>query len=102
MAIRKRGKGWQIDYFDPNKKRIRITFKTKKEAVAELGKRQSLMAEKRYLDVKKDYTTTLGQLIKKYKDNFKHQKYFRTTKKNYMENFLEYFGKKTLLANINY
>jgi len=102
MAIRKRGKGWQIDYFDPNKKRIRITFKTKKEATAELGKRQSLMAEKRYLDIKKDYTTTLGQLIEKYKENFKHQKYFKITKKYFMKNYMEYFGEKTLLANINY
>jgi integrase len=102
MAIRKRGKGWQIDYFDPNKKRIRVTFKTKKEATAELGKRQSLMVEKRYLDVKKDYTTTLGQLIEKYKENFKHQKYFKTTKKYHMENFLKYFGEKTILVNINY
>ncbi len=102
MALRKRGKGWQIDYFDPNKKRIRITFKTKKEAVAELGKRQSLMVEKRYLDVKKDYTTTLEQLIEKYKENFKHQKYFKSTKKYFLNNFLEYFGEKTILANISY
>ena len=107
MAIRKRinkdGKAsWQIDYFDPNKKRIRLSFKKKKDAVAELGKRQSLMTERRYLDIKKEYTTTFEQLIEKYKENFKHQKYFRTTKKYYMENFLEYFGKKTLLANISY
>ena len=58
MAIRKRfskkGVSWQIDYFDPHGKRIRLSFKKKKDAVAELGKRQSLMAEKRYLDIKKD------------------------------------------------
>ena len=102
MAIRKRGKGWQIDYFDPHGKRIRLSFKKKKDAISELGKRVSLIAEGRYLDIKKDYTTTLGQLIEKYKENFKQQKYFRTAKKYYMQKFLEYFGKKTLLANINY
>jgi Uri superfamily endonuclease len=32
---------WQIDYLDPNKKRIRVTFKTRKEANDELAKRVS-------------------------------------------------------------
>jgi hypothetical protein len=65
--IRKRGKGWQIDYFDPNGKRVRKSFKRKKDAEAELGKRVSLIAEGRYLDVKKDYTTTLSEVLKKTK-----------------------------------
>lgn len=102
MAIRKRGKGWQIDYFDPNKKRIRITFKTKKEAVAELGKRQSLMAEKRYLDVKKEYKTTLKELLAKYKENFQDQASYKTVKRFFVDSIKEYFGKETLLSNINY
>lgn len=38
-TIRKRGKGYQIDYFDPAGKRVRKSFKKKKEAEAELGKR---------------------------------------------------------------
>ena len=59
MAIRKRGNSWQIDYIDPNGKRVRKAFKKKKDAVAEHGKRVSLIAENRYLDVKKDYKTTL-------------------------------------------
>ena len=80
-TVRKRGKGWQIDYFDPDKKRVRVTFKKKKNAQAELGKRVSLIAEGRYIDKKKNYTATLGQLIEKYKENFKHQKYCRTAKK---------------------
>ncbi len=61
--IRKRGKGYQIDYFDPTGKRVRQSFKKKKDAEAELGKRVSLIAEKRYLDVKKDCTTTFGELL---------------------------------------
>jgi len=36
-TIRKRGKTYQIDYFDPNGKRIRKLFKKKKDAEAELG-----------------------------------------------------------------
>lgn len=59
MAIRKTGKTFQIDYYDPAGKRIRKSFKKKKDAVAELGKRESLMVEGRYLDVKKEYTATL-------------------------------------------
>jgi len=102
MAIRKRGKGWQIDYFDPNGKRIRMSFKKKKDAVAELGKRQSLMAEKRYLDVKKEYKTTLKELTDKYKENFQDQPGYKGGKRFSIRNFKEYFGEETLLANINY
>jgi len=47
-TIRKRGKGYQIDYFDPDGKRIRKSFKKKKDAEAELGKRVSLIAEERF------------------------------------------------------
>jgi hypothetical protein len=51
MAIRKRGDAWQIDCFDPTGKRLRKSFAKKKDAVAELGKRVSLIAEKCYMDV---------------------------------------------------
>jgi len=47
MAIRKVGKYFQIDYYDPNGKRIRKNFKKKKDAVAEEAKRKALMAEGR-------------------------------------------------------
>ena len=60
--IRKRGKSYQIDYFDPNGKRVRQSFKKKKDAEAELGKRVSLIAENRYLDVKKDYKSYCQEL----------------------------------------
>jgi hypothetical protein len=76
MAIRKRGNSYQIDYIDPNGKRVRKSFSKKKEAEAELGKRVSLIAENRYLDVKKDYKTTLKELLEKYEENFKHQASF--------------------------
>jgi len=100
--IRKRGNAYQIDCYDPNGKRIRKTFKKKKEAEAELGKRVSLIAEGRYLDVKKDYKTTLKELLEKYRDNYKHQAGFKTWKKYCLDNFKEHFGEDTLLANIRY
>ena len=63
--VRKRGKGYQIDYFDPTGKRVRKSFNKKKDAKAEFGKHVSLIAKDRYLDVKKEYNTNLKELIDK-------------------------------------
>ena len=100
--IRKRGSTYQIDYYDPTGKRIRQTFKKRKDAEAELGKRVSLIAENRYLDVKKDYRTTLSDLLTKYQENYQDQRSFSRSKSRWLENFREYFGAETLLANIRY
>ncbi|MFC1868057.1 tyrosine-type recombinase/integrase [Thermodesulfobacteriota bacterium] len=100
--IRKRGNSYQIDYFDPTGKRIRMAFDKKKVAEAELGKRVSLIAENRYLDVKKDYKTRFKELLMKYEENFKYQPSFGNWKKFCIENFKDYFGKETLLSNIRY
>ena len=100
--IRKRGNSYQIDYFDPNGKRVRKSFGKKKDAEAELGKRVSLIAENRYLDVKKDYTTTLKELLEKYEENFKNQTSFANLKKYCIENIKKRFGEETLLSNIRY
>jgi len=100
--VRKRGKNWQIDYFDPHGKRVRKTFKKRKDAEAELGKRVSLIAEGRYLDVKKECKTTLGQILEKYTENFQHQACYFTGKRFSIENFRKNFGEDTLLANIRY
>lgn len=100
--VGKKGVSWQIDYFDPNGRRIRQMFKKKKDATAELGKRVSLLAEKRYLDIKKDFKTTLKELLDKYEENFKHQASFQRNKIGYVKNFKEYFGENTLLANIRF
>ena len=101
-TVRKRGRGYQIDYFDPYGKRIRKSFKKKKDAEAELGKRVSLIAEGRYLYVKKDYTTTLKEVLAKYEENFKNQSSYKTAKRFFVEDIREYFGENTLLANIRY
>ena len=101
--INKSGKAsWQIDYIDPAHKRIRQTFKKKKDADAELGKRVSLIAEKRYLDVKREYKTTFKELVDKYEENFKTQASFQTAKQFFIEKFNRYFGEETLLSNIRY
>ena len=100
--IRKRGDSYQIDYFDPNGKRVRKSFRKRKDAEAELGKRVSLIAEKRYLDVKKDYKTTLKELLDKYKENYQDQSSFKTGKSYCLANFKEYFGEDTRLVNIRY
>ena len=106
MAIRKRegktGVSWQIDYLDPDGKRVRKSFKKKKDADAELGKRVSLMAEGRYLDVKKDYATTLGEALDKYAANHKHQATFEGLKSYCIENFRQYFKAETKMADIKY
>ena len=100
--IRKRGNSYQIDYFDPNGKRVRKSFDKKRDAEAELGKRVSLIAEGRYLDVKKDYKTTLKELLDKYKENYKNQRSFQSGKDYCLRNFGEHFGEDTRLDNIRY
>ena len=80
MAIRKRGSTWVIDYYSPAGERIRKTFKLKKDAEAEHGKRKSLIAEGRYLDVKMETKTTLADLCKEYVKANRNQKSFINAK----------------------
>jgi integrase len=111
MAVRKRGNSWQIDVLVPTgqrdeegreiKERYRKTFKKKKDAEAEHDKIKTLVREKRFLDVKKDYRTRLNELIEKYEENFKHQAGFEA-KSYYLKSIREYFGGDTLLSNIRY
>lgn len=100
--VRKRGNSYQIDYFNPQGKRVRKSFAKKKEAEAELGKRVSLIAEGRYLDVKKDCKTTFGELLEKYSENYSDQASYVTGKRFYIKALSEHFGTETLLSNIRY
>jgi integrase len=100
--MRKRGETWQIDYIDPAGKRVRQAFKKKKEAEAELAKRVALIAENRYLDVKKDCKTIFKELLDRYEENFSHQRSFDSFKKRCLTNFREHFGEQTLISNIRY
>jgi len=80
---------------------VRQSFKTRKEATAELGKRVSLIAEGRYLDVKPECKTTLADLCDRYMQNFGGQRSFQN-KGRYLDNFKEHFGPGTLLDNIRF
>jgi integrase len=101
--IRKRGNTYQIDYFDPTGKRVRQSFKKRKEAEEELAKRVSLIAEnpKRYLEIAKATTTTFDELLEKYRENFKHQRSFYRSKR-FMLTDLEEAFKGRLLSSISY
>jgi integrase len=99
--IRKRGSTWQIDYFDPKGKRVRRSFKKRKDAEAELGKRVSLIAEGRYLDVKVESKTTFDELADKYTEHFKHQRCYLPMKKSILEMLRERFQGR-MLSTITY
>ena len=100
--VGKRKTTWQIDYIDPNGKRIRVMFKKRKEAEAELAKRISMIAEGRYLDEKREYTTTLKELADKYKENFGDQPSYESFKKYAIVSIKEYFGEDVKLSEIQY
>jgi len=102
-TIRKRGEAYQIDYFDPTGKRIRQSFKKRKDAEAELAKRVSLIAEnpKRYLEISKASTTTFDELKKKYEENFSHQRSYEKSK-CFNVAVLENEFKGRILGNISY
>jgi integrase len=94
-----------IDYLNPDKKRIRKTFSTKKEAVEERAARIHMMANGEYgkfVEKKKDYTSTFGDLIKLYKENYQHQASYKTAKKHFIDKFKEHFKEETLLSSIEY
>jgi integrase len=112
MAIKKRGKTWMIDVYVPTgqkdkegreiRERVRKTFKKKKEAEAEHDKMRTLVREKKFLDVAKEYTATLGELLSKYEENFKSQASWGKYKSYCMGDFKAHFGEDTELASIKY
>jgi integrase len=105
---------WEIDYLEPIgkvdeegkviKTRVRKSFKKKKNAEAELGKRVSLIAEDRLLDVKKKYEDTWGQLIDIYENDksITDRTRYKSFKKYELPKIREYFGNNTPLVNITY
>jgi len=99
--VRKYGKGYMIDYYDPQGKRVRLCYKKRKDAEGELAKRVSLISERRYLDFRKECVTPFGEILDLYHENFKRQSAF-VGKRHYLENFRSHFGAETLIANIKY
>ena len=93
---------WQIDYLDPNGKRIRVMFKKRKDAEAELGKRVAMIAEGRYLDKKREYTTTMKELVETYRENHEDQAGYKTFKQYVIPRIRKYFGEDNKLSDIRY
>ena len=62
----------------------------------------SLIAEKRYLDVKKDYKTTVKQILEKSEQSYSFHDCLQNARRHYLENFKEYCGEDTRLANIRF
>jgi integrase len=61
-----------------------------------------VITEKRYLDIKKNYKATFGELVSKYEQNFKHQASYDSWKRVCIGRFKNEFGEHTLLYNIKY
>ena len=85
--IRKRsnrkGITWQIDYYDPEGKRVMKVFSKKADAEAYLGKVQAAKREGRYhdvFDVKKETQFTFNDLAARYVENYQGQKCFSRLK----------------------
>lgn len=112
MAVRKRGKSWVVDILIPTGERdedgrdilerYRKTFKKKGDADAEHDKMRTLVREDKFLDVRKEYKTTLDELLNKYEENFDTQPGFRKSKRFFLEEFRSHFGKDTRLSRIRY
>lgn len=94
---------FQLNVTDPKSgKRIRYSYKKKKDAIAQEAKLVSLKAEKKdFLEVKPGYTTTFNELADKY-EVFKRDdvKRFDDNIKKPLERAREHFG-ETLLASIS-
>jgi integrase len=93
-----------VDYFTPEKQRLRKYFSLKKEADAYLGKVLAAKKEGRYHDVfdmKQESLTTFKVLADKYVENFKTQKCFAGFKSHVIRDLREAFGDQ-LLSQITY
>lgn len=102
--LNKTGVVWQIDYYDPQGKRVRKDFPLKKDAEAYLGKVVAAKKEGRYhdiFDVKKERQTTFGELAERYEENFKSQKSYKGFKSHVVRDLRAKFG-NLKLSEISY
>ena len=102
-TIRKRsnrkGITWQIDFYDPQGKRVMKCFPKKADAEAYLGKVLAAKKEGRYhdvFDVKKESQTTFNELADRYVENFQTQKSFKDFKSHVVRELREPFGTRRL------
>ena len=101
--LRKRGnKGgvsWQIDYYDPEGKRVMKCFPKKAEAEDYLAKAIAARKEGRYhdvFDVKRETQVYFKELAEKYAENFGTQKAFQSSKRYLLAIVQNHFGDKRL------
>lgn len=96
---------WMIDYLNPDKKRIRKTFSTKKEAVGERAARIHMRESGEYskfVETKEKQSAKFEDLVERYKENYRNQTCYKTAKNFYIKEFQEYFKNETLLSSIGY
>lgn len=102
-TIRKRtnrkGTVWQIDYYDPQGKRVMKCFPKKADAEAYLGKVQAAKREGRYhdvFDVKRETQVTFNDLADRYVEKFGTQRAFNTSKRYLLAVVKDHFGAQRL------
>jgi integrase len=96
---KKGGLSWQIDYYDPQGKRVMKCFPLKKDGEAYLGKVQAAKKEGRYhdvFDVKKEIQITFNAIADRYVENFGNQRSFAGFKRHVIKNLRELFGDQRL------
>ena len=95
----KKGITWQIDYYDPEGKRVMKCFPLRKDAEAYLGKVVSAKKEGRYHDVfevKKESQVTFNELADRYVENFGSQRSFDVSKRYLLAGLKKHFGNRRL------
>jgi integrase len=95
----RRGIVWQIDYYDPQGKRVMKCFPKKADAGAYLVKVQAAKREGRYHDVfdmKKETQVSFNELVDRYVENFQSQKSFSRLKYYLMDEYRAVFGDRRL------
>jgi len=91
MSIFQRGDIWYVDYYEGKKRVKKQIGKRKTDAIAYLGKIQAAKRENRLFDMKKDYNHTFDEVLEKYKEAFRGQKYY-STKEYYFPIYKKYFS----------
>jgi integrase len=95
----RRGISWQIDYYDPQSKRVMKCFSKRADAEAYLGKVQAAKREGRYhdvFDVKRGTLATFDELADRYVENFQSQRCFSRLKYYLMDEYRVAFGGRRL------
>jgi len=100
MAVRKRGKNWVIDYRVGGKKIIKVVGPYKRDAVAAEGKIKAQIREGRFFDCKPHTTTSLGELLRRYKEHSKGKRSV-ASEAFHLKAIESHFGSDTIIQNID-